>query len=104
MPLDSIMTGYGQEHHDMAVQELAQEVGNFYDEGIPYRINHGSTNSTRRRSPNTPQLNIAHLNHIVSIDQADFSALVEPNVPLDALVRERSPSGSCLQLLWNSRA
>jgi delta24-sterol reductase len=62
--------------HNSAVRELASEVARFYAAQIPFRINHRSTNSTRTRDPNTPQLNIAHLNHILSIDTATRTATV----------------------------
>jgi delta24-sterol reductase len=71
--------------HDSAVQKLAGEVARFHAAQVPFRINHGSTSSTRTRDPKTPQLNIAHLNHILSIDTETKTAAVEPNVPLDFL-------------------
>jgi delta24-sterol reductase len=74
--------------HNSAVQKLASEVAQFHAAQIPFRINHGWTNSTRTRDPSTPQLNIAHLNHVLSIDTATRTATVEPNVPLDFLVSE----------------
>jgi delta24-sterol reductase len=74
--------------HKSAVQELASEVARFHAVQVPFRINHGLANSTRMREPNTPQLNIAHLNHILSIDTATRTATVELNVPLDFLVSE----------------
>ncbi|CAO2657668.1 Nn.00g037940.m01.CDS01 [Neocucurbitaria sp. VM-36] len=82
------MERYSLDRHDAAVRNLAQEVAQFHASHIPFRINHGSTNSTRRRDQAIPQLNIAHLNHILDIDAVAKTALVEPNVPLDSLVVE----------------
>jgi delta24-sterol reductase len=80
------MAPYTQSQHNLVVQELAEEVSRFHAAQVPFRINHGSTNSTRRRDPATPQLHIAHLNNILVIDTEQQLAIVEPNVPLDSLV------------------
>lgn len=75
--------------HDLAVRDVARDVTLFHASSTPFRINHGSTKSTRVRGPNqTPQLNIAHLRNIISIDRESHSAWVEPNVALDALLAE----------------
>jgi delta24-sterol reductase len=87
------MEGYTLHRHDLVVQKLADEVAQFHAAQIPFRINHGSTNSTRRRDPATPQLYIAHLNHILNIDAKSKIATVEPNVPLDSLVSETLRQG-----------
>jgi delta24-sterol reductase len=80
------MEKYTTTQHDLAVQKLATEVSRFHAAQVPFRINHGSTNSTRARDPKTPQLKIAHLNHVLNIDVEKETAAVEPNVPLDSLV------------------
>lgn len=80
------METYTLDHHDLAVKKLSSGVAHFHASNTPFRINHGSTNSTRRRDPATPQLDISHLNQILDIDVATETALVEPNVPLDSLV------------------
>jgi hypothetical protein len=80
------MEKYTTTQHDLAVQKLATEVSRFHAAQVPFRINHGSTNSTRARDPKTPQLKIAHLNHVLNIDVEKETATVEPNVPLDSLV------------------
>lgn len=79
--------------HDLAVKELAAQVCQFHKAQVPFRINHGSTNSTRHRDPKTPQLHIAHLKHVLEIDTTARVATVEPNVPLDALVSQCLPLG-----------
>ncbi|KAF2870517.1 24-dehydrocholesterol reductase-like protein precursor [Massariosphaeria phaeospora] len=80
------MGTYTKTSHNRAIWELAGQVTTFHASKIPFRIDHGSTNSTRTRDPSTPALNISHLNHILSIDKNTFTAVVEPNVPLDALL------------------
>jgi len=80
------MVPYTHDQHDLAVRELADEVSRLYAGQVAFRINHGSTNSTRRRDPATPQLHIAHLKSILAIDTEQQLAIVEPNVPLDFLV------------------
>ncbi|KAF1913575.1 hypothetical protein BDU57DRAFT_558579 [Ampelomyces quisqualis] len=87
------MDGYTLEEHGSAVREVAAKVLQFHLAQVPFRINHGSTNSTRRREPETPELCIAHLNHILDIDVSTQTAIVEPNVPLDALVSRCLPRG-----------
>ncbi|KAF2114995.1 24-dehydrocholesterol reductase-like protein precursor [Lophiotrema nucula] len=77
---------YTPHDHDIAVQKLSNEVKTLHESKTPFRINHGSTNSTRVRAAGTPELNIAHLNNIISVDKYSKSAIVEPNVPLDKLV------------------
>jgi delta24-sterol reductase len=87
------MAPYTLTNHADAVEALSKEVASFHKSHTPFRINHGSTNSTRVRDPNTPQLFIAHLDHIISIDVTSKTAIVEPNVPLDALLSESLKSG-----------
>lgn len=87
------MPAYTLKDHNAAVVSIAAKVSTFHKSQTPFRINHGSTNSTRTRDPSTPQLQIAHLNHILSIDVATRTAIVEPNVPLDALLSESLKQG-----------
>jgi delta24-sterol reductase len=87
------MDDYTLNQHDVAVRKLADEVTKFHAAQIPFRINHESRNSTRRRDPSTPQLHIAHLNHILEVDTNSRTAIVEPNVPLDILVFETLRKG-----------
>ncbi|KAJ4148452.1 hypothetical protein LMH87_002919 [Akanthomyces muscarius] len=75
------------EAHNAAVRLIAQQVQRFSEKNKPFRIYHGSTNSTRtsqRRADNT--IDTSQLTHVLSVDAASKTALVEPNVPMDALV------------------
>lgn len=77
------------EEHDRAVQQIAARVKEFHEQGQPFRINHGSTNSTRRsavgRDPKKV-VDTSGLNHVVKVDVEKQVALVEPNVSMDRLV------------------
>ncbi|KAJ6779324.1 hypothetical protein PWT90_02507 [Aphanocladium album] len=75
------------EIHDAAVSFIAKQVRRFFEINKPFRIYHGSTNSTRtsqRRADNT--IDTSQLTHVLSVDVVSRTALVEPNVPMDALV------------------
>jgi FAD/FMN-containing dehydrogenase len=75
------------EKHNKAVAEIAADVRAFYDRKEPFRISHGSTNSTRSillRQGNV--VDISHLCHVLKVDTHARTALVEPNVPMDRLV------------------
>lgn len=74
--------------HASLVSSLAGRITSLYKQGIPYRISHGSTNSTRPRHAGVETLDISALNSVLSIDSATRTALVEPNVPMDALITE----------------
>ncbi len=75
------------ERHRAAVGKIAAAVRGYFDKAEPYRIFHGSTNSTRpARGPNTRVVDISALSNVISADKARRTALVEPNVPMDALV------------------
>jgi delta24-sterol reductase len=75
------------EAHAEAVIAIAKSIRLFHASQRPFRVYHGSTNSTRashRRADNT--VDTSGLNHVLQVDRAKKTALVEPNVPMDALV------------------
>lgn len=76
------------DNHVAAVSSISAQVRRFQSSGTPFRIYHGSTNSTRTviRDPST-SIDISSLNNILSIDKDKLLAIVEPNVPMDALVK-----------------
>lgn len=73
------------EKHNAAVQKVAASVRAFYDRKEPYRISHGSTNSTRPKG-SLRTVDISALSHVLAVDTAKKTILVEPNVPMDGLV------------------
>lgn len=75
------------EAHELAVQAVALRTRQLSETRTPFRVYHGSTNSTRRsqrRRDNT--VDTSGLNRVLHVDSAKKTALVEPNVPMDALV------------------
>lgn len=72
--------------HQTTVALISTQVKSFYERRLPFRIYHGSTLSTRasaRTRENT--IDISSLNQVLQIK--NNTALVEPNVPMDALVK-----------------
>ncbi|KAH7318234.1 FAD binding domain protein [Stachybotrys elegans] len=75
------------EAHNAAVSTIASRVKQFHERQEPFRIYHGHTNSTRRssrRADNT--IDTSKLTHVLSVDKAAKTALVEPNVTMKALL------------------
>lgn len=75
------------EAHDNEVETIAKRIRLFHATQRPFRVYHGSTNSTRasQRSPDNT-VDTSRLNHVLLVEPAKKTALVEPNVPMDALV------------------
>ncbi|RDL41491.1 FAD-binding-containing protein [Venustampulla echinocandica] len=71
--------------HETTINRIAAVVQAFYDCKEPYRIFHGSTNSTRPVQQGRV-VDIRAMSSVVKIDTASKTALVEPNVPMDKLV------------------
>jgi len=76
------------ERHAAVVRDIAAQIRQFYARKQPFRIFHGSTNSTRNRDRNTSLVDTSKLSHVLQIDVSTKTALVEPNVPMDRLVAE----------------
>jgi len=74
------------------VAQVASQVKDYFTRKEPFRISHGSTNSTR---PNLKKhvVDISSLRNVISVDRAAKTALVEPNVPMDQLVEATLPHG-----------
>lgn len=81
------------DRHRTAVATISRTVKSFFTSRTPYRINKGSTNSTRPRPSNQGTVDISSLRNVLSIDTANRTALVEPNVAMDALVEATLPHG-----------
>ncbi len=71
--------------HNLAVKRIVETVKDFHSRNEPYRIFHGSTNSTRP-GQNDRVVDISSLSNILNIDTKSKIATVEPNVPMDKLV------------------
>lgn len=74
------------EQHDQQVEKVAVSVRSFYERREPFRIFHGSTNSTRPL--HTGQVvDVSKLSRVLRVDTGKRIAVVEPNVPMDKLVQ-----------------
>ncbi|KKY33163.1 putative fad binding domain-containing protein [Diaporthe ampelina] len=78
--------------HRAAVKKIAASVREFYDHKEPYRISHGSTNSTRPKGVMSA-VDISALGHVLAVDKVKRTVLVEPNVAMDTLVEATLPHG-----------
>ncbi len=73
------------EAHRQAVAKISASIRQLFSRKEPYRIFHGSTNTTRpRRSDRF--VDISPLSNVLKVDAKSRTALVEPNVPMDRLV------------------
>ncbi|KAI8958356.1 hypothetical protein F5Y11DRAFT_336412 [Daldinia sp. FL1419] len=83
------------ERHRQAVRLVSATVRSLFERSEPYRIWHGSTNSTRppHQKAGARIVDISGLREVLSVDTAARTALVEPNVPMDRLVESTLPHG-----------
>ncbi|KAM3081246.1 hypothetical protein ACMFMG_005201 [Clarireedia jacksonii] len=84
----SLASSPANDAHKKAIEQIAADVRRFYERGEKFRINHGSTNSTRNNAKGKNIINIGGLSHVLEVNTATQTALVEPNVPMDRLVEE----------------
>src|ERR1700753_3510488 len=82
------------EEHKARVEKISDQVKKFYTEKKPFRIYHGSTNSTRPtvRTRSTA-VDVSGMTNVLSVDHTKHVAVVEPNVPMDALIAATLPYG-----------
>ncbi|KAG7137156.1 hypothetical protein HYQ45_005412 [Verticillium longisporum] len=71
--------------HAATVQSIAAAVKTFHARRQPFRIHHGSTNSTRP-AHGQPVVDISALNHVLHVDKVAKTVSVEPNVAMDGLL------------------
>ena len=75
------------DNHQRKITAVAEQVKKYYDDKIPFRIYHGSTNSTRILSfKRSEMIDVSTLDNVLSVDTKHQTAIVEPNVPMDKLV------------------
>ena len=80
--------------HQVAVASVAAQTRQLYEEKIPFRIYHGSTNSTcrsQRRRDNT--VDISKLDRVLHVNRHTKTAVVEPNVPMAVLLESTIKDG-----------
>lgn len=82
------------DQHQAAVSRIAEQVKNFHNQGIPFRIYHASTNSTRLSSRKAGQVvDTRSLSRVLDIDSQREVVLVEPSVAMDQLVAATTARG-----------
>lgn len=75
------------DQHKREVERIAIEVQAFYNSKEKFRIYHGSTNSARRPvDPDSNVIDTSRLSNVINIDVLRKIAVVEANVPMDALL------------------
>jgi hypothetical protein len=73
--------------HIEAVDKLQLQIKEYYFRKVPFRIYHGSTNSTRVLTfKRSEMVDTSNLNRVLHIDKAKRTILVEPNVAMDKLL------------------
>ncbi|QSZ31459.1 hypothetical protein DSL72_001024 [Monilinia vaccinii-corymbosi] len=82
----STITSPALDLHNQAVAQISSDVRQFYERKEKFRINHGSTNSTRNNAKGSNMINIGALSNVLDVNAATQTAWVEPNVPMDRLV------------------
>lgn len=75
------------EQHNLRVALIVSKVRQFHNLKVPWRVYHGGTHSTRKTS-RSATVDTSHLSQVLQICTTKMTALVEPNVPMDTLVRE----------------
>lgn len=74
--------------HDAAVATIEASVRRFHEIQRPFRIYHGSTNSTRDSERNLDNsVDTSKLAHVLHVNEKTKTAIVEPNVPMDAFLQ-----------------
>lgn len=75
------------EAHTEEVARIAERAQAFQRSSTPFRIYHGSTLSTRESVRQRDRIiDTSRLNHVIRFNKQEKTVLVEPNVPMDALV------------------
>lgn len=72
--------------HEAAVSHISAAVRALFSRRESFRVFHGSTNSTRPGHSGRV-VDISALSNVLEVDEASQTAIVEPNVPMDKLVR-----------------
>jgi FAD/FMN-containing dehydrogenase len=83
------------EKHPRMVNALSVQIKKFNATSIPFRIYHGSTNTTRSDVMRDPEkmLDVSGLSNVLVVDQHRRIASCEPNVSFDQLLNATLPLG-----------
>lgn len=75
--------------HTTDVTTITNQIKDHYVLHRPFRVYHGSTNATRVLAfKKSEMVDVSMLTRVLSVNKGKRTAIVEPNVPMDALVRE----------------
>lgn len=81
-------------HHTAKVSNVATQVREYYLRKRPFRVFHGSTNSTRILTFTRDEtIDVSNFGQMIAINKKQRTAIVEPNVPMDELVKETLKHG-----------
>ena len=82
------------QNHKAVVERIASHVQTYFSRREPFRIFHGSTNSTRQTAHRRGNfVDISSLCRVLSVDVTTKTAMVESNVPMDRLVEHTLKHG-----------
>ena len=82
------------DHHTAAVARIASQVKRLYEKKKPFKIYHGTTNSTRKIVVDRSSvLDVNSLSHVLDLNVSTMTALVEPNVSMAHLASLTLPYG-----------
>ncbi|KAF2110512.1 hypothetical protein BDV96DRAFT_651146 [Lophiotrema nucula] len=82
------------EQHARAVDKISADVRSFHNRKVPFRVYHGSTNSTRHANFDRDAIvDVSSLNRVLHVNEETKTVIVEPNVPMDLLVHETKKFG-----------
>ncbi|MCJ1327969.1 hypothetical protein MMC10_004644 [Thelotrema lepadinum] len=82
------------EAHAVAVEVIATRTRALHESRTPFRIFHGSTNSTRRSQRSIDNIvDTSKLNNVLRVDKDRKTITVEPNVSMGSLVEETIKHG-----------
>ena len=80
--------------HEKLVENIASKVRQYFHRSEPFRIYHGSTNSTRLTAcQRDNKVDISALSRVLMVDPVSKTASVEPNVSMDRLVESTLEHG-----------
>jgi delta24-sterol reductase len=75
--------------HETKVKELQKQIKYFYKHKVPFRVYHGSTNSTRVLTFKKKEIvDTSTLNQVLSIDPKSRTATVQANISMESLITE----------------
>ncbi len=88
------------EAHTERVEAIAERVLHLRKNDVPFGIYHGATNSTRMLKKDADKVvDTSALNHVLLVVEEELTAIVEPNVAMDALVDTLLPHGVIPQVV-----